>query len=146
MSARRIVGAVSNLIERDFINLRTSSWNLVRCQVLFVRSLLTYVSKDLHFSGFEVQTRVQYHRNEIKMIFQDGVTTKKKEEEKQGASTRITLITKHAARCTVGIGWEGTWEFTATPCSSKNRIERDVPRRGGGGRKEKESRKYFSRE
>lgn len=83
MSARRIVGAVSNLIERDFINLRTSSWNLVRCQVLFVHSLLTYVSKDLHFSGFEVQTRVQYHRNEIKMIFQDGVTTKKKKEEKK---------------------------------------------------------------
>lgn len=35
-SARRIVGAVSNLIERDFINLRASNWNLVRCQVLFV--------------------------------------------------------------------------------------------------------------
>lgn len=85
MSARRIVGAVSNLIERDFINLRTSSWNLVRCQVLFVRSLLTYVSKDLHFSGFvsRLQTRVQYHRNEIKMIFQEGVTTKKKKEEEK---------------------------------------------------------------
>lgn len=37
----------------------------------------------------------------------------------------------------MGIGWEGTWEFTATPCSSKNRTEKDVPRRG---RKEKESR------
>ena len=47
----------------------------------------------------------------------------------------------------MGIGWHGTWEFArATPCRSKNRIEKDVSRRGSRGTEASERKRERERD